>query len=108
MKRARVVYERALGSSVEMENDIQFWLIYTNFILEHLKDSALVKAKFEQKLQSSLLTSQSKIDVLLGSALFEEMQQNSPRARKIYEQLDQEIAPGLVKSSLARINFEKR
>lgn len=46
--------------------------------------------------------------MLLGSALFEEMQQNSPRARKIYEQLDQEIAPGLVQSSLARINFEKR
>lgn len=30
------------------------------------------------------------------------------RARKIYEQLDTELAPGLVKVALARINFEKR
>lgn len=36
------------------------------------------------------------------------MQSNIPRARKIFEQLDTEIAPGLVKASIARINFEKR
>ena len=47
IKRAKVVYQRALGSSLEIENDIQFWLNYTNFILEQMKDSALVKAKFE-------------------------------------------------------------
>ena len=91
-----------------METNIDFWLMYTNFIQEHLKDTALVRAKFEQKLSHPLLSAQNKIDVLIGSATFEEQQQNSPRARKIYEQLDQEIAPGLVKATMARINFEKR
>lgn len=47
VKRAYFVYQRALGSSLEIENDIKFFLSYTNFILEHMKDSALVKAKFE-------------------------------------------------------------
>jgi len=45
---------------------------------------------------------------LIENAKFEEVNGNSPRARKIYEQLDTEIAPGLVKAQLARINFEKR
>ena len=45
---------------------------------------------------------------MIENALFEELQSNIPRARKIYELLDQEIAPGFVKSQIARINFEKR
>lgn len=49
-----------------------------------------------------------KVDMLIENALFEELQQNPMRARRLYEQLDQEIAPGLVKANIARINFEKR
>lgn len=49
----------------------------------------------------------SKIDILIHTAQFEELQHNSLRARKIYEQLE-EIAPGLIKATIARINFEKR
>ena len=45
---------------------------------------------------------------MIENALFEELQSNIPRARKIYELLDQEIAPGFVKSQIARIIFEKR
>lgn len=51
LKRAKMVYERALSSSLEMENDAEFWLLYTNFIHEQLKDPSLVRAKFEQKLK---------------------------------------------------------
>jgi hypothetical protein len=93
-----------------METNVDFWLMYTNFIQENLKDTTLVRAKFEQKLsqQTSILSVSNRIDVLIGSAMFEESQSNAPRARKIYEQLDQEIAPGLVKATMARINFEKR
>lgn len=47
VKRAKALYERAISSSVEMETNIEFWLMYTSFIQEHLKDTALVRAKFE-------------------------------------------------------------
>ena len=57
---------------------------------------------------SELLTPKSKVDILIEHALFEEMRQNSLRAGKIFEQLDLEIAPGLVRAAIARINFEKR
>lgn len=67
-----------------------------------------MRAKFEQKLNQPLLSVHNRIDVLIGSAMFEEQQSNSPRARKIYEQLDIDIAPGLVKATMARIHFEKR
>jgi hypothetical protein len=46
-----MVYERALSSSLEMENDAEFWLLYANFIHEQLKDPSLARAKFEQKLK---------------------------------------------------------
>ena len=70
---------------MDMETNIEFWLMYTNFIQEHLKDTALARAKFEQKLSHPLLSVANRIDVLIGSAMFEEQQSNSPRARKIYE-----------------------
>ena len=72
VKRAKALYERALQSSLSMETNIDFWLMYTNFIQEHLKDTALVRAKFEQKLSHPLLSVLNKIDVLIGSATFEE------------------------------------
>lgn len=80
-----------------------------NFIQTTLKDVSLVRARFEQKLQNSqLMPNKSKIDILIENAIFEEEQQNAPKARKIFEQLEQDIAPGLVKATMGRINFEKR
>ena len=79
------------------------------FIQDDLKDIQLVRAKFEQKRnESALMTPSQKVDLLIENALFEELQQNAMRARKLYEQLDQDIAPGLIKATVARINFEKR
>ena len=54
------------------------------------------------------MPNKSKIDILIENAIFEEEQQNAPKARKIFEQLEQDIAPGLVKATMGRINFEKR
>lgn len=108
-RRARLLYERAMASSLEAENDTELWLRYTAFILDHLKDASLVRAKFEQKLTyAGLLSAKNQVDLLIESAIFEEMQSNSLRARRIYEQLDQEIGPGLIRATIARINFEKR
>ena len=45
---------------------------------------------------------------MIENALYEESQHNIPRARKILEQLDSEIAPGLVEARFALIQFEKR
>mmetsp|Transcript_13368 Transcript_13368/g.22753 ORF Transcript_13368/g.22753 Transcript_13368/m.22753 type:complete len:410 (-) Transcript_13368:53-1282(-) len=109
VKRAQYLYERALSSSLDFENDIQFWMKYIKFIQEHLNDVSLARAKFEQKQQNSkLMQSRCKVEVMIQSAVFEENQNNANRAKKIYEQLDQDIAPGLLKSRMARINFEKR
>ena len=66
---------------------------------------------FESKLtneDAQFLTAGNKIDVMLENARFEEIDGNPLRARKIYEQLENEICPGYIKSALARINFEKR
>jgi len=93
---------------MEAENDTELWLRYTTFIQDHLKDASLVRAKFEQKLKYPLLPVKDQVNLLIENAIFEEMQSNSLRARKIYEQLDQEIAPGLIRATIARINFEKR
>lgn len=80
-----------------------------SFIQDELKDTSLIRAKFEQKRNNSnLMVPSQKVDMLIENALFEELQQNPMRARRLYEQLDQEIAPGLVKANIARINFEKR
>lgn len=85
-RRAKLLYERAMSSSIEAENDTELWLRYTGFIQDHLKDASLVRAKFEQKLKySDLLSAKNKVDILIENATFEEMQSNSLRARKIYE-----------------------
>ena len=85
-RRARLLYERAMASSLEAENDTDLWLRYTTFILDHLKDASLVRAKFEQKLTyAGLLSAKNQVDLLIESAIFEEMQSNSLRARRIYE-----------------------
>lgn len=45
---------------------------------------------------------------MIENALFEEDQQQIVKARKVYEQLQNEIAPDYIKSLIAFINFEKR
>lgn len=78
-----------MSTSVEAENDTDLWLRYTNFIQDHLKDPSLVRAKFDQKLKNSdLLSARSKVDILIENAAFEEIQSNSSRARKLFEQLE--------------------
>lgn len=85
-RRAKLLYERAMSSSIEAENNTELWLRYTSFILDHLKHATLVRAKFEQKLKySDLLSAKTKVDILIESATFEEMQGNVMRAKKIHE-----------------------
>ena len=45
---------------------------------------------------------------MIENASYEEMQGNIARARKILEQLELDIAPGLVEAIMARINLEVR
>ena len=45
--RAQHLYERALGSNLELESNNTLWLNYIFFIQEHLKDKTLVRAKYE-------------------------------------------------------------
>jgi tetratricopeptide (TPR) repeat protein len=44
--------------------------------------------------------------MMIESAKFEEDQGNIAKAKKILEQLDQQIAPGLLRARMARVNFE--
>ena len=46
-KRAKHLYERALGSRLELFSDFDFWLSYIKFLQEHIKDTTLVRAMFE-------------------------------------------------------------
>ena len=47
-KRARLLYERGL---ISLDRDVYFWISYVQFIEKNLKDPALVRAKFENKLK---------------------------------------------------------
>jgi len=63
---------------------------FVEHITIHLKDVSLARAKYEQRLNNAqLLRAGLKIDLLIENAKFEELQANSLRARKIYEQLDE-------------------
>lgn len=98
-----------MGSSLELQNSYALWQSYSEFIQEKLKDVSLMRAKFEQKLANSkLMAVKDKIEIFLEHAMFEEIQSNVMRAGKLFQQLDEEIAPGLVKATINRINFEKR
>lgn len=108
-KRAKLLYERALAQSLANENHPCLWIAYVTFIQEHLKDTSLVRAKYEQRLRySKTLPPKVRVELVVENGLYEEGQGNVARARKLFEQLDQEIAPGLVQAAYARINFEKR
>jgi hypothetical protein len=69
LKRARLLYERGL---ISLDRDRHFWISYVQFIEKYLKDPALVRAKFENRLKhcDKLET----IDIMLENALFEEEQ----------------------------------
>jgi hypothetical protein len=89
-----------------LDRDLQFFLSYVHFIETTLKDPTLVRAKYEMRLKHCDKT--EVIDVMLENALFEEEQAQIHKARKIYEQINNEIAPDYIKSSVMQINFEKR
>lgn len=71
-----------------------------------MKDVTLVRAKFENRLKHC--DKQETVDIMLENALFEEEQAQIQKARKIYEQLQNEVAPDYIKSLVMYINFEKR
>lgn len=109
LKRVCHLFERAMGSHLELQNSYPLWQSYSEFIQEKLKNVTTMRAKFEQRLSNSrLMAVKDKIEIFLEQAMFEEIQSNTMRARKLFEQLDEEIAPGLVKATINRINFEKR
>ena len=69
-----------------------------------------MRAKFENRIR---LTAQGNdkyetLEIMLEQALFEEEQNQIQKARKIYENLQNEIAPDYIKTLVAFINFEKR
>lgn len=68
-----------------------------------------MRAKFENRRAS--INSQNAADlveVMIEHALFEEEQQQVPKARMIYETLTNDVAPGHVKAQLAFVSFERR
>ncbi len=91
---------------ISLDRDKHFWISYIQFIEKDLKDVTLVRAKFENRLKHC--DKQDTVDIMLENAIFEEEQLQVQKARKIYEQLQNEIAPDYVKSLLMYINFEKR
>lgn len=104
--RARLLYERAL---ISLDLDLQFWLNYCSFIQTTLKDASLVRAKFESRRAS--INSQNVgdlVELMIEHAMFEEDQQQIPKARMLYETLTNEVAPGHIKATLAFVNFERR
>ena len=104
--RARLLYERAL---VSLDLDLQFWLSYINFIQHTLKDPSLARAKFEaRRASTSSLQVSDLVELMIENAMFEEEQQQMPKARLLYENLTNEVAPGHIKAILAFISFERR
>ena len=104
--RARLIYERAL---ISLDLDLQFWLSYVNFIHQTLRDPSLVRAKFESRRAS--INSQNigdLVELMIEHAMFEEEQQQVPKARMLYETLTNEVAPGHVKATMAFVSFERR
>ena len=112
--RASALYRRAMSKSITAQTDVSFWLKYVKFLYTQMaaeQGKTTARILFETKMgdkDSQFLSNGDKIDILLENARFEEITNNSLKARRIHEQLSTEIAPGLVKATLERINFEKR
>ena len=71
-QRARLLYERAL---ISLDLDLPFWLSYIDFIQQTLKDTSLVRAKFESRRAS--INSQNAgdlVELMIEHAMFEEEQ----------------------------------
>lgn len=104
--RARLLYERALLS---LDSDLQFWLLYINFIQRSLRDVTLARAKFEnRKATVGAYNTGDLVELTIENAMFEEEQSNIQKARNLLENLVSEVAPGHIKSILAFIAFERR
>ena len=104
--RARQLYERAL---ISLDLDLHFWLGYITFIQHTLKDVSLARAKFESRRAStSSLNMGDLVELMIENAMFEEEQQQLPKARLLYENLTNDVAPGHVKAMLAFVSFERR
>lgn len=74
-------------------------------------DISLARQKFEQKrssLQSREENGSDLVQLMLAYALFEEAQNQVAKARKIYENVTQVSAQGLLNAQLAFIAFEMR
>ena len=92
-----------------MDKDRGFWLAYVQFVEKTLKDPQLVRAKFENRIKLSLGGNKYEtLELMLEQALFEEEQNQIQKARKIYENLQNEIATDYIKTLVSYINFEKR
>ena len=68
-----------------------------------------MRAKFESRRSS--INSQNigdLVELMIEHAMFEEEQQQMPKARMLYETLTNEVAPGHIKATLAFIGFERR
>jgi adenylate cyclase class IV len=103
LKRAKLLYERGL---ISLDKDRHFWISYIQFLEKNVKDPQLARAKFENRIKNA--DKFEAVDFMLENALFEEEQTQIQKARKIYENLQSDIAPDYIKSLLAFINFEKR
>ena len=105
-KRARLLFERAL---ISLDKDRQFWLQYVRFIEKTLRDPQLVRAKFENRIRLSAGSNKFEtLELMLEQALFEEEQNQIQKARKVYENLQSDIAPDCLKTIMAQLSFEKR
>lgn len=63
------MFERGL---IHLDRDRNFWISYVQFIEKYLKDQALVRAKFENKLKHCDKT--ETVDIMIENAMFEEEQ----------------------------------
>lgn len=101
-QRANALYKRALSSCLAMQTSVNFWAKYVTFLYTTMKaEQGITEARiiFETKLEdadSQFLSSGDKVAFLLEKARFEEVTGSALKARKIYEQLTTDIAPGLI------------
>ena len=79
------------------------------FLEKNLRDPQLVRAKFENRIRTSSAGNKYEtLELMLEQALFEEEQNQILKARKVYENLQSEIASDCLKTLMAYVSFEKR
>jgi hypothetical protein len=94
---------------ISLDKDRHFWLQYVRFLEKTLRDPQLVRAKFENRIRTSSAGNKYEtLELMLEQALFEEEQNQIQKARKVYENLQSEIAPDCLKTLMAYVSFEKR